>query len=397
MVLRSWTAVREALRHKDLRQNLYDEGALVMGDCLLNLHGSAHRDRRRLENRLFRRETFQRWERELLEPTVTATLAPFVVAGEADLVVVGYQAAMNLTAHVAGIDHDPGDPLATERLYEMVRTFSAGATIAHSTRDKAEVRAEVAATLDRFEVDLLAPSRSRRLALLSDRDDGRLVDDDLPRDVLTTVLQHSDRLSLDAAAVRREIAFYLQAGAHSTANAFVHAVDAALTWGVDHPEDLALARRDVSVVQRCVHEALRLHPASPVASRQAMVALTLGDVDVAEGTTVLLDLAAANRDRSVWGADADEFDPWRVPPARVSPWGLSFGAGMHTCIGQELDGGFDPAVPVPEGERLYGTVAVIAHAVLAGGARLDPSRPPVLDPTSTRTHFSHYPVLLGGS
>ena len=35
-----------------------------MGDVLVNLHGEAHRDRRRLENRLFRRETFELYERE---------------------------------------------------------------------------------------------------------------------------------------------------------------------------------------------------------------------------------------------------------------------------------------------------------------------------------------------
>ena len=49
---------RECYRHKALRQALYDAGEVVMEDVVVNLHGDQHRQRRRLENRLFRRDTF---------------------------------------------------------------------------------------------------------------------------------------------------------------------------------------------------------------------------------------------------------------------------------------------------------------------------------------------------
>ena len=66
---------RQAFRSKVLRQALYDEGDVVMADVLVNLHGAEHRDRRRLENRLFRRDTHARYERDLFPPIVDATLA----------------------------------------------------------------------------------------------------------------------------------------------------------------------------------------------------------------------------------------------------------------------------------------------------------------------------------
>ena len=44
----------------ELRQALYDDGEVIMADVLVNLHGADHRDRRRLENRLFRREAYER-------------------------------------------------------------------------------------------------------------------------------------------------------------------------------------------------------------------------------------------------------------------------------------------------------------------------------------------------
>jgi hypothetical protein len=56
---------KDAYRAKDLRQSLYDEGEVIMADVLVNLHGDEHRARRRAENRMFRRDVFERYEREL--------------------------------------------------------------------------------------------------------------------------------------------------------------------------------------------------------------------------------------------------------------------------------------------------------------------------------------------
>jgi hypothetical protein len=57
-----------------------------MSDVLVNLHGDAHRNRRRLENRLFRRDTFMFYERELFPAIIAETLAPHLAAGRSELV-----------------------------------------------------------------------------------------------------------------------------------------------------------------------------------------------------------------------------------------------------------------------------------------------------------------------
>ena len=84
IVLTGWQQAREAYRSKYLRQAMYDEGAVIMEDCLLVLHGDDHRRRRRVENRLFRREVFAHWERSVLGATLDAVLAPFVAGGRPD-------------------------------------------------------------------------------------------------------------------------------------------------------------------------------------------------------------------------------------------------------------------------------------------------------------------------
>ena len=46
--LSTWNEARDALRHRDLRQGLYDEGSALMEGVIVNLHGSDHLARRRL-------------------------------------------------------------------------------------------------------------------------------------------------------------------------------------------------------------------------------------------------------------------------------------------------------------------------------------------------------------
>ena len=395
IVLTGWQQAREAYRSKDLRQAMYDEGAVIMEDCLLVLHGDDHRRRRRVENRLFRREVFADWERSVLGTTLDAVLAPFVAGGRADLRALGYRAAISLTATIAGVDHDPANVGHTSRLEGFVSTFSAGATLAHSTRDPAEVRTEVRTQLEAFRTDMLTASLDRRRHLLARLAAGELTEEDLPRDVATLLLRHQDSLEMTTELIEREICFYLQAGAHSTADTFTHALDELFTHGVDHPADLRRAATDVGFAQRCVHESLRLNPASPVAWREPLQTVTLRDGTVLEqGARVVIDLAEVNRDPTVWGSDAGAFDPHREVPGGCNAWGLSFGAGAHACIGAELDGGMEIIGGTPDNDHLYGTVAVMVAATLAAGGRPDPDNPPVQDPHTRRPHYSSYPVVF---
>ncbi len=393
--LASWSQVREAFRSKELRQAGYSEGAVVMSDTLLDLHGKAHRERRRVENRLFRREIFSYWEHEVLGRTIDITLNPFVEAKQGDLSVIGYRCAMNLTATIAGIDQDPSDAKQTETLYGIVKKFSEGATLLHSKRNKDQVRQEVKEAMDQFAKDFFDPSRETRERLIEESINGTINQDDLPKDVLTTLLVNREQLGLTDQIIFREICFYLQAGAHSTANAFTHTVDDILNWGQQYPEDLNKAREDLSFVQRCMHESLRLNPASPVALRRPLRDMELSDGTLlSEGTEVTLDLMLANRDNEIFGESSGTYDPYREVPEGIPRWGMSFGAGMHACVGAELDGGLEIDPDRPESEALFGTVAIMAHALLSAGGRRDPNNPPQLDPNSERKHFSAYPVIF---
>jgi cytochrome P450 len=376
-------------RQKDLRQALYDAGEVIMGDVLVNLHGTDHRDRRRLENRLFTRDAVALYERHLFPPIIEQTIAPDRAAGRTELVDLGHRMMMNLAALTAGIDRPLGTADETRRLYDYLMRFIEGATLAHYTGDRAAKQAEVAAKLSEFDAQFVTPSLQRRQAM---RERG----EDLPGDVLSVLLANDEQLHLPHEVIVREVAFYLLAGAHTSATAFTRVSHHMFTWLAAHPGDRALVATDRLFVQRCTHETIRLQPSSPVAMRWALddVRLKSGRT-IPKGSKVVIDLLAVNRDVNVFGDDAEAFNPTRTTPANVPPYGLSFGSGMHACIGQDLSAGlvFDPEAEAAD--HIFGLVPQAIQALFDSGARPDPDQPAQMDESTTRPYFASYPVLLG--
>ena len=162
LMVQGYKDALECLREQQLAQSLYDEGAVIMADVLLVLHGAEHRARRLLELKVFRRDFFRYYEQEVFPATLAQTIARFVAAGAADLVDFGYRVTLNLTADFAGIDRPLRTTQETEHLRALVMSFSEGATLVHSTRNKEEVRAEVRSHGERLRhLEAVAPTKPK--------------------------------------------------------------------------------------------------------------------------------------------------------------------------------------------------------------------------------------------
>src|SRR5690606_15700155 len=103
-------------------------------------------------------------------------------------------------------------------------------------------------------------------------------------------------------------------------------LDELSNWLPSHPEDVERLD-DLQFVSRVVQESLRLHPAPPATGRVALedVELSWGE-RLEAGRWVAVMIHEANRDRTVFGEDADEFDPHRSLPTGIPAYGLSFSA-----------------------------------------------------------------------
>jgi cytochrome P450 len=97
-----------------------------------------------------------------------------------------------------------------------------------------------------------------------------------------------------------------------------------------HPEQRHKLVEDPTLVASAVEELLRVETPAPALVRTATRDVDLGGVTVREGETVFCHLGAAN------GDPAGRPDPDSVDLARRENRHLSFGGGIHRCVGSHL-------------------------------------------------------------
>jgi cytochrome P450 len=390
---------QQTLSIPDLTQALYDEGAALMSDVLVNLHGEEHKSRRALEMKVFRRDFFSYYEKEVLPPVVEETLRPFVAAGKGDVVEIGYRAMIGLTADFAGIDRPLRTPEETADLVRLLRVFGHAATVGQfkgSASELEELKELIVTGMREFEERFFNPSVARREALLAQFSRGEIDEAALPRDILTLLLRNELNIDLTRDQVLRETAFYFLAGAHTSIHSVSHAMHEIFMLCERNPQERGRLETDVLFLQRCVHESFRLHPSSPVSKRKAMCPMALPNGESATTSdTIVVDLYQANRQPDAFGEDARAFNPYRTKiPARM-PYGITFGVGVHSCLGKNLAAGDLPTPNTNPETHQLGTVTLLARAFLSHGARPDPSAKAEQDLSTERETWLSYPIVFG--
>ena len=104
-----------------------------------------------------------------------------------------------------------------------------------------------------------------------------------------------------------------------------------------NPDQLARLRADPQLMPGAVEEMLRFESPANVVARATRTPLRISGVDIPAGELLNCLTGAANRDPSVF-ANAQQFDIGRTPNLH-----LSFGGGVHYCIGAPL-ARLEPAV-----------------------------------------------------
>jgi cytochrome P450 len=109
-----------------------------------------------------------------------------------------------------------------------------------------------------------------------------------------------------------------------------HLIGNGLLALVRNPDQLERLRADRSLLRTAVDELLRYDSPVQITARTAYEDIPLGDDRIAAGSTVLALLGAANRD------PARFHDPDRLDVGRSEAPPLSFGSGIHHCLGAAL-------------------------------------------------------------
>lgn len=148
-----------------------------------------------------------------------------------------------------------------------------------------------------------------------------------PQDDLLSRISHAqgdDTLDPEEAVGTAILLF--AAGFETTSNLIGNGLAALLT----HPAQRSMLLAHPELTPNAIEELLRYDTPVQTNGRTALAPTSIAGVDVAEGDIVLTLLGAANRDPARFS------DPEALDVTRASPSPLSFGAGIHFCLGAGL-------------------------------------------------------------
>ncbi|HEU5474786.1 MAG TPA: cytochrome P450 [Actinophytocola sp.] len=151
-----------------------------------------------------------------------------------------------------------------------------------------------------------------------------------PADDLLTALiaaEHDGDMLSDEELVAQVVLLYV-AGHETTVNLIANGVVALLR----NPDQLTRLRAEPDLIGNAVEEFLRYDSPVQQSRRITTAPFPLGDKEIPAGEFVIAGLAAANRDESYFGPDAEALRLDR-PDARAH---VSFGSGPHHCLGAAL-------------------------------------------------------------
>ncbi|MFJ5798300.1 cytochrome P450 [Streptomyces decoyicus] len=142
-------------------------------------------------------------------------------------------------------------------------------------------------------------------------------------DILSDLARHDD---LTIEELTGMAFLLLLAGHETTANMLALGTFALL----EHPEQLAELRANPALMPGAVEELLRYLSIADIFYRYATEDIELGGETIGKGSTVVVSLLAANH-------DPQRFDnPDTLDIHRTARGHLSFGHGIHQCLGQQL-------------------------------------------------------------
>lgn len=271
---------------------------------ILGLEGETHNRLRRLVSKAFTPRSAERL-RTLIVDVMTELIDPLAAAGRCDVVTdIARRYPTPIICALLGVPRQDWQ-LFSAWADDIKKVFD------WNVANDAPVIEAAWADLDAYLEEMLAQRRDN-------------LTDDLISDLIRAE-EDGDRLS------RRELltlaSTLLIAGTDTTRNQLA----AAVYFLAQHPDQWALLGGHPELAGTAVNELMRYCPIAFALVRLATEDVELGDVIIPAGSMVVVNIAAAHRDPSIYD-DADRLDISRELSAPL----LSFGSGAHYCLGAHL-------------------------------------------------------------
>lgn len=366
--------------YRDIEEVLRRSADFVIGDTkapsheflagsITTMDGDEHVARRRLLSRTV--NVRQPWgpEGTLFDEIFARNMTTLHDAAAAssssfNLVDFARQTIWETICRMLGID-DVSSPERAAQLRSLAAAFVEAATVEFTLKDEQQVVDAGREAMARVRADFFLPSYRRRLAEVERaREDPTIA---LSGDLITTMILASDGKP-DEELILRESMVFFTASVNNPVNQTPFALADLEQWLAEHPEDRALLDDD-HFYSRCAQETLRLHrTGNPYLIRRVREDTELKSGRAfKQGDRLALYIGIANLEEGMWGADAKRFNPHRVVPDGLQPFGLGFGGGAHMCIGRPLLV-FERGAPIK-----LGLQARMLKSLVLAGVRSDPA------------------------
>jgi cytochrome P450 len=290
-----------------LRDNKTFSSAIIIeffGDALgkhvmLGMDEPEHRRHRSLVSAAFSQKALARWEHELVERVANELIDRFADRGHAELVrEFTFPYPTQIIAGLLGL------PRAD---YPQFQRWSISLLSITVNRERA---LEASKALREYFIPILEARRQE------------------PRDDLISRLAHAEIEGehLSDEEIFSFLRLLLPAGIETTYRSTGN-----LLFGLlSNPEQLDAVRSDRSLIPQAIEEAIRWEPPLIMITRVATRDTELSGVPIPAGSTIMPVLGSANREEGRY-ADPDRFDLLRSAEPHVS-----FGLGVHACLGMHL-------------------------------------------------------------
>lgn len=285
------------------------ERAASGAQSMLGLDPPDHTRQRSLVSRAFTPRTVERLRPRIAEQ-VDTYLDGLADNGGGDLMTaLALPLPVSVISEMLGVPADdwPGirDPVTA-----LVASLEPGATV-----DELRASMEARDTLVEYFDGLIA----RRTAEPTD-------------DLLSGLIAaRDDHDKLSHAEVLSVAILLFAAGAETTTNLIGNGMNALL----QHPEEMAKLWADPSLVPAAVEEVLRYDSPVQLDGRTALEPAEFADLSIEPGDRVITLLGGANHDPDVFD-DPDRFDIGRYATTPAAEPVMSFGSGIHYCLGANL-------------------------------------------------------------
>jgi cytochrome P450 len=294
--------------HRDRRRFITDldtsEIRQIFGVTMLTVDGPSHRDHRRPFDSTLRHQHIQDNYAATIRSCAVELLRSLAGSGHGELMSeLADPLGLRIVSEILGFECDDDTAL---------RNLIADVVEANRVTVDSDVRARAAAFRRRFAPTVLAALERAAttapqsvLGMLARTRDDTLTDEMIVDNTLNLVFGGADPVAILVGTT---------------------------IWALlEHPDQLAEVRADRSLIALAVDEAARWHPPFGLSVRYAAHDLELDAAQIRGGDKLYAMIIGANRDPEVF-AEPDRFD-LRRSDLRSS---VSFGRGMHFCIGQGL-------------------------------------------------------------